>query len=72
MTGLYLRSENPEDSTQLYINTLDFCDDFEAVHKNPDKYILHQVSGIASMEPKKGLTDFKCCCSQRACMGRHW
>ncbi len=57
MTGQYLRTENPEDSTQLYVDALDFCGDFEAVHQNPDKYLSHWVAGIASMQHKKGLSD---------------
>ena len=54
-TGLYLRTENPEDPTRIYVDALDFCDDFEAAHKNPGKYLAHWIAGIASMEHKKGL-----------------
>ena len=57
MTGLYMRTEDPEDSTQLYIDALDFCGDFEASHQNPDKYLSHWIAGIASMQHKKGLSD---------------
>ena len=57
-TGLYLRTDNPEDPTQIYVNVLDFCDDFEAAHKQSDKYLSHWIAGIASMEHKKGLSDY--------------
>ena len=58
MTGEFLRVEDPEDSTSLYVDALDFCNDFEAANENPDKYLSHWIAGIASMEHKKGLTDF--------------
>ena len=58
ITASYIDNENIDDPTQLYIDALDFCDDFEESHKHPDKYLSHWIAGIASMQHKKGLTDF--------------